>query len=129
MILKVNFGSFFSNFVVKHRMSLPESRTIFPSKSMLITIICCVFVSLVSLKDNIPYCGLEGNMISAVFESFTTCERHTSTYDKMIMPAGACPEFIPESCSPDSQQGSVCLLALEFTLDVSSLAFLSGAGE
>ncbi len=41
---------------------------------------------------------------------------------------GVYPEFIPESCSPDSQQGNVSSLALEFTLGVCLLAFLPGVG-
>jgi hypothetical protein len=48
---------------------------------------------------------------------------------RRLLLARACPEFIPESCLPDSQQGSVCLLALELTLDVSSPASLSGIGR
>jgi hypothetical protein len=38
------------------------------------------------------------------------------------------PEFIPESCSPDSQQGNSILLDLEFTLGVSLFALLPGVG-
>ncbi|MFX0199777.1 MAG: hypothetical protein ACFFCW_26950, partial [Candidatus Hodarchaeota archaeon] len=40
----------------------------------------------------------------------------------------ACPEFIPEVCSPDSKQGSECLLALEFTPENHSLGLQQGAG-
>ncbi len=42
--------------------------------------------------------------------------------------SGVYPEFIPESCSPDSQQGNVSPLALEFTLGVGLLACLPGVG-
>ncbi len=38
------------------------------------------------------------------------------------------PEFIPGCTYTALLPGSVCLLAFEFTLDVSSLVFLSGAG-
>ncbi len=38
------------------------------------------------------------------------------------------PEFIPGCCSPDSQQGNVSSLALEFTLGVCLLACLPGVG-
>ena len=38
------------------------------------------------------------------------------------------PEFIPESCSPDLQQGNVSSLALEFTLGVCLPVFLPGVG-
>jgi hypothetical protein len=41
---------------------------------------------------------------------------------------GVYPEFIPESCSPDSQQGNVSSLDFEFTLGVCLLAFLPGVG-
>ncbi len=42
--------------------------------------------------------------------------------------SGVYPEFIPESCSPDSQQGNVSSLDFEFTLGVCLLAFLPGVG-
>jgi hypothetical protein len=42
--------------------------------------------------------------------------------------AGIYPEFIPESCLHEPQQGNVSSLSLAFTLDVCLLAYLSGIG-
>ncbi len=53
--------------------------------------------------------GRQGD--KACFKSLVCQEHQAERKTSVLSVPGACPEFFPESCSPDSLQGSVCLLA------------------